>query len=86
MDLSVSDFNIRLRTIRIRELFVGIILSLILSGVLVAIFPEIYENDDLFFIVLLSCVLLFFIWALRGTNGLSKNFKNLFVKKTRNSK
>lgn len=84
MDKSVTNFNIRLRTIRLRELIVGIIISVILALVLMIIFPELYDNDDLFFIVLLSFVLLFFIWALRGTTGLSKNFENLFVEKTRN--
>lgn len=84
MDKSVSDFNIRLRTIKLREFVVGIIISIILAGALMGIFPVLEENNDLFFIVFLSCILLFFIWALRGTNGLSKNFENLFVEKTRN--
>lgn len=84
MDKSVTDFNIRLRTIKLRELAVGLVISLILAGILMGIFPVFEENDDLFFIVLLSCVLLFFIWALRGTTGLSKNFEKLFVEKTRN--
>lgn len=84
MDKSVTNFNTRLRTIKLRELFVGIIISAILTGVIMGIFPEVYDNDDLFFIVLLSFVLLFFIWELRGTTGLSKNFKNLFIKKTKN--
>ena len=84
MDKSVTDFNVRLRTIKLRELVVGIIISLILMIVSMAAFPEIYDNDDLFFIVLLSLVLLFFVWELRGTTGLSRNFKNLFAEKTRN--
>lgn len=84
MDMSVSDFNIRLRTIKIRELAVGIVISIIISGILMVIFPEIYDNDDLFFIILLTLVLLFFIWALRGTNGLNKNFENLFIPNIRN--
>lgn len=84
MDKSVTDFNVRLRTIKLREAVVGIVVSVIITAILMEIFPQISENDDLLFIVLLSCVLLFFIWYLRGTNGLSKNFKNLFVEKTRN--
>ena len=83
MDKSVSNFNTRLRTIKLRELAVGLVVSLILATIMLSI-PEIYDNDDLFFIVLLSFVLIFFIWALRGTTGISNNFKNLFVKKTRN--
>ena len=84
MDKQVKDFNIRLRTIKLRELAVGIIISIIITGVLMGIFPIIEENDDLMFIVLLSCVLLFFIWELRGTTGITRNFENLFVEKTRN--
>lgn len=84
MDKSVISFNIRLRTIKIRELLIGIIISAILTGLSIGIFPEIYENDNLLFIVLLTFVLLFFIWELRGTTGLSNNFRILFVKKTRN--
>lgn len=84
MDKSVADFNIRLRTIKIRELAVGIVISLIVSLILMTIFPEIYDNDDLFFIIFISLILVFFIWALRGTTGLSKNFENLFLPKTRN--
>lgn len=84
MDKNVKDFNIRLRTIRIRELLVAIVISFLISGALMEVFPIIDENSDLFFIVLLTCILLFFIWELRGTTGLSKNFKNLFVEKTRN--
>ncbi len=75
MDKSVTNFNVRLRTIKLRELIVGIILSLILTAILMGIFPVIYDNDDLFFIVLLTCVLLFFAWALKGTTGLSNNFR-----------
>ena len=76
MDKTVSNFNTRLRTIKLRELAVGMIISLILASIMLSIFPEINENDDLFFIVLLSFVLLFFIWELRGTTGLSNNFKD----------
>lgn len=84
MDKNVTNFNVRLRTIRLTELAVGIILSIILTGISITIFPEIFDNDDLFFIVLLSFVLLFFAWALKGTTGLFKNIENLFIKKTRN--
>ena len=56
MDKSINDFNVRLRTIRIRELILGIIISFILTGLLIGVFPEIYDNDDLMFVVLLSFV------------------------------
>ena len=84
MDKQVKDFNIRLRTIKIRDLLVGIIISIILSGIVLSIFPIFYENDDLFFILLLSLLLLFFVWCLNGTTGLSENFENLFLKENKN--
>lgn len=84
MDKSVKDFNIRLRTIKLRELLVGIILAVIITAVLMGIFPIVYEDDNIFFIVLLSAVLLFFIWCLRGSTGLSKNFGKLGETKIRN--
>ncbi|MEE1134600.1 MAG: type II CAAX endopeptidase family protein [Methanobrevibacter sp.] len=78
MDKSVTDFNVRLRTIQIRDLIVGIIITVILSGIAVAIFPEIYESNELFFIVFFLIGAILFIWALRGTRGLDRNIENLF--------
>lgn len=83
MDISVTDFNVRLRTIRIRELIVGIILTGILTGILMIIFPELAESDELFFIVFLLIGALFFVWALRGTRGLDQNIENIFEENTR---
>ena len=83
MDRSVTDFNVRLRTIRIRELIGGIILTGILTAVLMGIFPEIYESDELFFIVFLLIGALLFVWALRGTRGLDQNIENVFQENTR---
>ncbi len=82
MDFNVKDFNIRLRTIKIRELTIALILALILSIILVIIFPGMDENGDLFFIALVSLVLIFFAWALRGTYGLGENFSKLFESQT----
>lgn len=84
MDKKVTDFNVRLRTIKIRELIVGIILAGIISAILMDIFPIIYENDDLFMIVFLSLILLFFIYALRNTTGLASDISQLFEKDTKN--
>ena len=83
MDKEVSNFNVRLRTIKTRELIVGIILAAIASGITMAIFPAIYENDDLFMIVLLTFLLIFFAWCLRGTNGISTNIGQIFQKNNR---
>ena len=84
MDKSVSDFNIRLRTIKIREAAVGIFISFIIALALMVVFPELYYNDDLFLIILILLILLFFAWALRGTHGLGKNFEQVFQPNIRN--
>lgn len=78
MDFDVDDFNVRLRTIRIRELVAAIIIAFILTVVLVAIFPVFGDNEDLLVMPFLFFMLLFFAWALRDTYGLSDNFSKLF--------
>ena len=83
MDREVSNFNVRLRTIKIRELIVGIIIAAIACGITMAIFPQIAENDDLMMIVLLTFVLLFFAWCLKGTTGVSTNVENVLLKDNR---
>ena len=60
MDRSVANFNTRLRTIRIRDLIVGIIIAVIVSGILMAIFP-VLEIDDLFFIVFVGLIYCFLL-------------------------
>ena len=74
MDYSVSNFNTRLRTIRIRDLIVGVIIAGIITGILMVIFPVLEESTDLLFIVFILLILLFFVWALRGTTGLNDDF------------
>ena len=83
MDKAVKNFNVRLRTITIKELIVGIILTFILSEIMMFIFPEIYESDELFFIVFLLIGALLFVWALRGTKGLDQNIENIFEENTK---
>ena len=83
MDKRVTDFNVRLRTIRIRDLIVGIIITGIITGILTVIFPEISESDELFFIVLFLIGALMFVWALRGTRGLDQNIENIFEENNR---
>lgn len=78
MDKSVKDFNVRLRTISIIDLIIGIVVALIISGVLIAVFPILEESDELFFIVFLLIGALLFLWAMRGTKGLDKNIEMLF--------
>ena len=83
MDFDVSDFNVRLRTIRIREVVIAIAIAFVLTIVLALIFPPLMDNEDLLMIPLLIFILLFFIWALRGTHGLSNNFSKLFERDNR---
>jgi len=45
---------------------------------LMIFFPILSKNDDLFFIVFLTVILLFFIFALRKSTGIEENLKNLF--------
>ncbi len=77
MDFSVTDFNVRLRTIRLREVVLAIVIGFVLNVVLVVIFPTLGEGD-LIIMPLFVFVLLFFIWALKGTHGLSDDFSKLF--------
>lgn len=84
MDKQISDFNVRLRTITIIDLILGIIFAMAISGILMVIFPVINDNDDLFMIVFLTIILLFFIFCLRKTTGLENNINDVFVKKNRN--
>lgn len=84
MDKQVKNFNTRLRTIKLRELILGTIIAFVITVVLMAIFPIIYENDDVFMMVLLILVSIFFVWCLWGTEGISSNIDNLFLKDTRN--
>lgn len=77
MDNSITDFNVRLRTIRIRDLIIGVIVAIILTGVLMVPFPF-FSEDDFFMILFLLIAVLLYAWALRGTEGLGNNFKGIF--------
>ena len=83
MDFNVTDFNVRLRTIRLREAILAIAIGFVLNVVLILIFPSLGESDNLMIMPLLCFVLLFFIWALRGTHGLGDDFSKLFEKDNR---
>ena len=84
MDRSVADFNVRLRTIRIRDLIIGILIAGIITGSLLLIFPFDDESGDIFLTIFLFIGVLLFSYALMGTTGLEKNLKNLFESDTRN--
>lgn len=79
MDKSISDFNIRLRTIRIRDLILGLIIGIVLCIILTLFVPVLME-DEYLIVLIFSIALLLFVWALRGTHGIKNNFK-MFLKK-----
>ena len=83
MDFNVTDFNVRLRTIKIRELVLAIVIAFILTVILSLIFPIIEVYDDLLLICLLFFLFAFFIYALKGTTGLKEDFNKLFERENR---
>lgn len=83
MDKSVIDFNVRLRTIKIRELIAGLIIALIIAVILTLIFSGGNDSEDLFMILFLLIAALLYAYALRGTRGLEKNFEELFKDDTK---
>ena len=84
MDRDVTDFNIRLRTIKLRELAVCIIITIaVLLGLSLAI-PEISYDENLSSLTYLVIILIFFIWCLKGTTGIKKDFNNIFLNENRN--
>ena len=83
MDFDVTDFNVRLRTIRIREVILAIIIAFVLTIVVAIVIPGIGDNEDLIMMPLLIFILLFFVWALKGTHGLGNDFSKLFERDNR---
>ena len=83
MDFDVTDFNVRLRTIRIREVILAIIIAFVLTIVVAIVIPGIGDNEDLIMMPLLMFILLFFVWALKGTHGLGNDFSKLFERDNR---
>ena len=80
MDKNVKDFNVRLRTIKIKELIIIIVLTAILSIVLGEVFPTLAESEDLFYIIMVLILTLIFVFLLKDTQGLDRNFEELFNK------
>lgn len=77
MDFDVTNFNVRLRTIRIRELIAVAIVGFIVTVLLAAFMPELGDNEYLVIMPFVAVILLFFVWALRGTHGLRDNFSKI---------
>ena len=78
MDFNITNFNERLKSIKLRELIVAGIGAIILGVILSEIFPAIYDSDDLYFVVITILILVFFIYALKGTYGLKTNIYSVF--------
>lgn len=76
MDFSVKDFNVRLRTIRLWELIVAVIISFLLTG-----FVENYFNissGEVEYILFFCFMMVFFLIATFGTTGFNKDIDDLF--------
>ena len=78
MDFNITNFNERLKSIKLRELIVAGIGAIILGVILSEIFPAIYDSDDLYFVVITILILVFFIYTLKGTYGLKTNIHSVF--------
>lgn len=78
MDFNITNFNERLKSIKFRELVVAGIAAIILGVILSEIFPAIYDSDELYFVVITFLILIFFIYALKGTHGLNSNIHKVF--------
>lgn len=83
MDFDVTDFNVRLRTIRIREAIIAIAIAFVLTVAIGLAYPPLAENEELLLFPFLFFILIFFIWALRGTHGLGNDFSKLFERDNR---
>ncbi|WP_295721662.1 CPBP family intramembrane glutamic endopeptidase [uncultured Methanobrevibacter sp.] len=77
MDFSVNNFNLRLRSIRLGELILAIIIASFISIILATFIPIYAKYDDLFVLTMHILLLIFFIYALRGTVGLKDNFRDI---------
>ena len=75
MDFSVKDFNVRLRTIRLTELIIAVIISFLLTA-----FVEGYFNIDspeLEYLLFFCFMMVFFMIATYGTVGFNKDVEDI---------
>ncbi len=76
MDFSVKDFNVRLRTIKLWEILIAIVISFFLT-----LFVEGYFNissGELEYILFFCFMMVFFLIATYGTTGFNKDVNDLF--------
>ena len=76
MDFSVKDFNVRLRTIKLWEIIIAVVISFFLTG-----FVEGYFNissGELEYVLFFCFMMVFFLIATYGTTGFNKDVNDLF--------
>ena len=76
MDFSVKDFNVRLRTIKLWEIIIAVVISFFLTG-----FVEGYLNissGELEYVLFFCFMMVFFLIATYGTTGFNKDVNDLF--------
>ena len=56
MDFNITNFNERLKSVKLRELVVAGIAAIILGVILSEIFPAIYDSDELYFVVITTSI------------------------------
>lgn len=78
MDFNVRDFNIRLRTIKLTEFIIALVVAFVITMFLTALFPVMDKYDDLIIVSLVLLLVIFFAWALRGTEGFERDIKAIF--------
>ena len=81
MDFSVKDFNVRLRTIRLREVIIAYAISTILTLYLLENVFFI-SNDQMPTIIFDLFMMIFFCFALSGTRGFKKDLNEVFLPTT----
>lgn len=75
MDFSVKDFNIRLRTIRLWELIIAVIVSFLLTGLVEGYFN--IESSELEYLLFFCFMMVFFMIATYGTTGFNKDVDDI---------
>lgn len=78
MDFSVKDFNVRLRTIRLREAIIAYVISTVLTFYLCSDVLS-FTNDQLPLIIFDLFIMIFFVFALSGTRGFKKDLDEVFL-------
>ena len=81
MDFSVKDFNVRLRTIRLREAIIAYAISTILTLYLLENVFFI-SNDQMPTIIFDLFMMIFFCFALSDTRGFKKDLDEVFLPTT----